>query len=163
MASEGMNKLARVLETRAKEHGDKPPVLDFGTIQSDMSLLTNFFPLPIPQSDYVVCRSVQWGAAGDIFYRTQDSGKINSGEHGHEGGGHSHPLAGFETHIHVAEAEGERHVHDTIVGPKFRWLMPGDRVLVAWVGARDADSEAVVIDIIYPATRIGRDADGHDK
>jgi len=50
--------LARVLDGRAKDLDDKPQILDFGTIQADMSLLTNRFPLPIPQTDYVICRSV---------------------------------------------------------------------------------------------------------
>jgi len=152
------------MEKRTKEHCNKPPVLDFGVIQSDMSLLTNYFPVPIPQRDYTVCRSVQWGKVGDIFFRTQDTGKSNSGEHSHsDGGGHSHPAAGFATHTHEENAEEEHHIHDTLIGPKFRWLMPGDRVLVAWVGVADEDQEAVVIDIIYPASRIGRDADGYNK
>jgi len=54
----GINKLARVLQTRMKEHDSKPPILDYGTIQSDMSLLTNYFPLAIPYADYMICRSV---------------------------------------------------------------------------------------------------------
>ncbi len=58
MANEGMNELARVLDGRAKGLGDKPPVLDFGTIQGDMGLLTNKFPKPIPYDDYAICRSV---------------------------------------------------------------------------------------------------------
>jgi len=56
--SEGINRLARVLDSRIKEHNDVPPVLDFGTIQEDMSLVTNKFPLPIPYTDYTICRSV---------------------------------------------------------------------------------------------------------
>ncbi|MDR2044147.1 MAG: hypothetical protein LBQ15_07230 [Clostridium sp.] len=157
-SNEGINKLAQTLQGRMKSLDDKPPILDFGVIQDDMSLLTNKFPLPIPQKDYMVCRSVQWGAVGDIFYKTQASGKSNSGEHSHDGGGHTHPDAGYNTHIHTKSAEGEQHVHDTLVGEKFRWLQPGDRVLVAWVG-----DDACVVDLIYPATRIGRDADGYDK
>ena len=55
---EGINRLARVLDNRIKDHNDVPPVLDFGTIQNDMSLVTNKFPLPIPYTDYTICRSV---------------------------------------------------------------------------------------------------------
>ena len=55
---EGANRLARVFENRMKQLNDKPPVLDFGTILDDMSLLTNKFPVPIPYTDYVICRSV---------------------------------------------------------------------------------------------------------
>ena len=58
MGKEGINRLARILDGRTKDHGDKPPILDFGTIQEDMSLLTNYFPRPIPYNDYVICRSV---------------------------------------------------------------------------------------------------------
>ena len=138
---------------------EKPPLLDFGEILDDMSLLTNKFPLPVPQSDYMVCRSVQWGPVDSIFYKTQAPGRVNSGEHTHaSGGGHSHPDAGFCVHTHGTNAESEHHVHDYLIGPKNRWLVPGDRVLVAWVG-----DDACVIDIIYPASRIGRDADGYDK
>jgi len=36
-----------------KLHDNKPPLMDFGTIQDDMSLLTNNFPLPIPSGDYL--------------------------------------------------------------------------------------------------------------
>ena len=97
MASEGCNRLARILEDRIKDYDDKPPILDFGEIQGDLSLVTNYFPVPIPQSDYIVCRSVLWGG----------------------------------------------------------WLQAGSSVLVAWVGVKDEDHEAVVIDVIYPASRGG--------
>jgi methyl coenzyme M reductase alpha subunit len=55
MANEGVNKLGRVLDGRMKEHDDKPPVLDFGEIQTDRSLITNNFPQAIPFGDYVSC------------------------------------------------------------------------------------------------------------
>jgi hypothetical protein len=130
----------------------KPPVLDFGAIQGDMSLLTNKFPLPIPQKDYMVCRSVQWGEIDDIFYKTQYPGLDNSGEHFHGSNGeHTHPdvpLSG--EHTHPVDAWEMQHVHDVLIGEKYRWLHPGDRVLVAWVG-----DDAVVIDLIFPATVIG--------
>lgn len=160
-SNEGINKLARVIQKRTKEVTATPPVLDFGVIQPDMSLLTNKFPIPIPQTDYMVCRSVQLGATDDILYKTQYSGKDNSGEHSHDdGGGHTHsnPDAGYNTHTHAKNAEGEQHVHDTLIGEKMRWLTAGDRVLVAWVG-----DDPVVIDLIFPATRIGRGANGYDK
>ena len=56
MGNEGINRLARALDGRSKEHGDKPALLDFGEIRKDRSLVTNEFPCPIPQSDYMVCR-----------------------------------------------------------------------------------------------------------
>ena len=58
LIGEGVNRLARVLDGRMKSHNDVPPVLDFGTILDDMSLITNKFPRPIPYTDYVICRSV---------------------------------------------------------------------------------------------------------
>ena len=59
MANGGINMLARLLDSRMKAHGEKPPVADFGSILGDMGLLLNCFPVPIPASDYVVCDSVR--------------------------------------------------------------------------------------------------------
>jgi hypothetical protein len=133
-----------------------------------MSLLTNYFPRPIPQTDYMVCRSVTWGAIDAIFYKTQYTGKANSGSHKHgEHGQHPHGTSGQHgghlsgdgshghpdsegAHTHPADDGEMQHVHDVLVGPKYRWLQPGDRVLVAWVG-----DDACVIDIVLPATVIG--------
>jgi len=47
--------------------GDSPPLLDFGTIQPDMSLVTNMFPVSIPQRDYMVCRSATWDEIDDAL------------------------------------------------------------------------------------------------
>lgn len=63
---QGINQLAGVLQGRSKAVSEKAPVIDVGEIQGDMSLLTNKFPLPVPQSDYMVCRSVTWGKVGDM-------------------------------------------------------------------------------------------------
>lgn len=82
MGNEGINKLAGVLQGRMSQIGDKPQVLDFGEIQSDMSLLTNKFPKPIPQSDYVVCRQLTLGPAGDTYCDTTVDGHH---EHSHRG------------------------------------------------------------------------------
>lgn len=65
MGNEGINKLAGVLQGRMHHVADKPQVLDFGVIQGDMSLLTNKFPQPIPQSDYMVCRQIRSRKPGD--------------------------------------------------------------------------------------------------
>ena len=177
---DGCNRLARIFIRTIKGCTEKPPALDFGVIQGDMGLLTDWFPVPIPQSDYMVTRSVQWGAVDDIFYKTQTPGKDNSGMHPHTADGthphgpsgghsqesgdgvHSHP--GTEgSHAHPTDEREMEHIHDTLVGLKNRWLIPGDRVLVAWVGMDDEGQIPVVIDIVYPATRIGRDANGYDK
>jgi hypothetical protein len=54
----GINKLARVMQQRMQEVNKSPLLLDFGVIQDDYSLLTNTFPIPIPKTDYLVCRDV---------------------------------------------------------------------------------------------------------
>ena len=60
----GVNKLGQVLQERMKACGASPLLLDFGTIQGDMSLITNTFPIPIPKTDYTVCRQLTLGATG---------------------------------------------------------------------------------------------------
>lgn len=64
---EGVNRLAGVLQNRTKLVTEKPSMVDVGEIQSDLSLLTNKFPMSIPKSDYMVCRSVTWGKVGDLL------------------------------------------------------------------------------------------------
>lgn len=115
----GTSKLAGVLSARMKNENQSPLVLDFGGIQHNGSLLTNTFPLPIPKGDYSVCRHLTLGAEGD------ELSSIDNGEHG----GHD---SGDGSHTHMVK-----------VPEKMRSLLPGDRVLVAWV-----QNEAVVIDII---------------
>jgi len=116
-----------------------------------MDLLIDFFPVPIPQSGYMVARCVQWGAVDDVFYKTDHSG---THPHGPSGGNHGSHEVGDGNHNHPG-SEGA-HEHATLVGPLFRWLMPGDRVLVGWVGVDEDSQTPVVLDIVYPATRVGR-------
>ncbi len=117
--SSGMNKLAGVLSTRMRIENEQPLVLDFGGIQPNGSLLTNTYPQPIPKGAYSVCRHLTLGAEGD---------ELSSAEGG-EHGGHD---SGDGSHTHMVK-----------VPEKMRSLLPGDRVLVAWV-----ENDAVVIDII---------------
>lgn len=140
----GVNKLAAVLQQRMTETSAAGIILDFGEIQSDYSLLTNTFPIPIPQKDYLVCRDVTHNPSARLTVTASGQGTHPhglSGEHsGHASGNgeHSHP-----------EIEGV-HVHDVVLPSSMRWLQPGDRVLVAWV-----QNDAVVIDVVLPATTIG--------
>ena len=53
---------------------DTPPILDYGTIRGNFSLVTDKFPEPIPQRDYMVCRSLTWGAVGSAFTGTSVAG-----------------------------------------------------------------------------------------
>lgn len=54
--NEGINMLARVMQERMRKVSHTPDPVDFGEIQGDYSILANQFPVPIPQSDYFVCR-----------------------------------------------------------------------------------------------------------
>jgi hypothetical protein len=102
----------------------------------------------------MVCRSVTWGAVDSIFYRTQAVGKANSGEHTHgENGEHDGHTTGDGAHTHPDDDNEMQHVHDVLVGDKYRSIKPGDRVLVIWVGTFP-DSEPCVVDIIYPGTAV---------
>jgi len=154
--SEGINKLTEVLQGRMHMMSEKPQVLDFGVIQGDMSLLTNKFPRPIPQSDYMVCRQVTLGPANNILAKTQDMGMPHSGSHIHKVGAIAGEPTGpapdppipSERSAGGDSSDGE-HQHHVLIPEKMRHLEPGDRVLVAWVG-----DDACVIDLILPATEI---------
>lgn len=135
MGNEGINKLAGVMQVRMKNMADKPSVLDIGQIGSDMSLTTNQFPKPIPQTDYLVCRQLTLGATGEKLTTTLTDKAGN-------------PLDGDHNN-HTAGENYGKHKHTVIIPEKMRSIKPGDRVLVAWVG-----DDAVVVDIILPATSV---------
>lgn len=126
MGNEGINKLAGVLQSRMHAMMNRTQVLDFGEIQGDMSLLTNRFPCPIPQADYMVCRQLALGRDGDTLTETPISGE------------HPNHTAG----------DG-KHRHNIPIPEKMRSVQPGDRVLVAWAG-----DDPCVIDIILPGTAV---------
>lgn len=125
-SNQGLNKLAQVMQQRMtrNQEANGALVLDFGTIQGDMSLKTNTFSIPIPRADYHVCRQLTLGPTGSLLTMTKTQGQHG----GHVGGDGSHD-------------------HEIKVPEKMRSIKPGDRVLVAWV-----QSEAVVIDIILRGT-----------
>ena len=58
MLASGMSKLAQVLSERIGEQTKRPDALELGTIQGNMSLLIDRFPIPIPWGEYLVCRSL---------------------------------------------------------------------------------------------------------
>lgn len=156
MGSEGVNKLTEVLQNRMRGMSEQPQVLDFGVIQPDMSLLTNKFPVPIPQSDYMVCRQLTLGPTNDIFAKTQDMGLPHSGSHLHKVNGPVGEATGPapDPPIPSVKSAGEDssdglHQHHVLIPEKMRHIEPGDRVLVAWVG-----DDACVIDLILPATEV---------
>lgn len=59
----GASKLAKAIQRQIarNQNASAELILDFGEIQIDDSLLTNTFPKPIPNTDYLVCRSVRPG------------------------------------------------------------------------------------------------------
>lgn len=159
MADEGMNHLARVLHGRmgAEREANSSLVLDFGVIQSDGSLLCNTYPIPIPKTDYLVLRQLTLGATGAALTSTTENGDhqhTGTGEHSHDGGSHGGHDSGNGTHTHSGGSHGHgsagTHGHTVLIPEKMRSVAPGDRVLVAWV-----QHDAVVLDIIQPATAIG--------
>lgn len=58
MLASGVGKLAQVLSERIGQQTQRPDVLELGVIKSDMSLLLDRFPIPIPWGEYLVCRSL---------------------------------------------------------------------------------------------------------
>jgi hypothetical protein len=103
--SPGLSKLASVIKGIAKGEQDTTPVLDFGEIREDYSLLCNMYSIPIPKSDYQICRYLTYGDS-----ETKTTSSVSVGDHG----GHSHTVS--------------------IVRGKDKKVSAGDRVLVAWVG-----------------------------
>ena len=167
----GLNKLAQVMQARMDRNQDANNgalILDFGTIQPDMSLKTNTFAIPIPQTDYHVCRQLTLGPTHNILAKTQDIGMPHSGSHIHN----THSLTCSSHGGSVTGTTGEatsaapdppipsertaggdshdgEHQHHVLIPEKMRQIKPGDRVLVAWV-----QSEAVIVDIVLPGTAV---------
>lgn len=56
MTSRGMERLAQTIRGAIARQTAAPPVLELGTIQADLSLRVDRFPIPIPAGDYLVSR-----------------------------------------------------------------------------------------------------------
>lgn len=78
----GASKLGKVLSERMSKQSESPLVLDFGSIQSNYSLLTNTFPKPIPKSDYTVCRHIS-GITLSTSGGTHGGHESGNGSHSH--------------------------------------------------------------------------------
>ena len=168
-ANLGLNKLAQVMQERMNRNQDANNgalILDFGTIQPDMSLKTNTFAIPIPQSDYHVCRQLTLGPTHNILAKTQDIGKPHSGSRRVRGVRTGMPAVRATSFTGEAtgaapdppipsqrtaggDSSDGMHQHHVLIPEKMRQIKPGDRVLVAWV-----QSEAVIIDIVLPGTAV---------
>ncbi len=107
----GVSKLGQVMSKRIAKQNESPLVLDYGSIEADYSLKTNTFPVPIPKSDYTVCRHV-----GGLVLGTE------GGTHsGHESGTGKHkhsipvPVIKPGDRVLVAWIQNEVTVIDVIV------------------------------------------------
>lgn len=143
--SPGMSKFAGVIRNMARQEADGSPIFDFGTIQSDGSLLTNRFPIAIPKSDYLVLRCA--GLPNSEVVKTK---------------GHSHGLKNASVSVSVGSGGSPSHSHGAggslggstdsntdevnIARSSQAHIKAGDRVLVAWV-----ENDAVVLDIVLSA------------
>lgn len=124
----GSTKLANTIKHMIKSTGAPPVVLDFGILNSDLSLSTNLFPNPIPREEYSVCRSLLYSP--DVYLTvTEVDG----------------------AHDHYGSVPTETHYHNVILPKKLWWVRPGQKVLVGWVQGH----EAVIIDIIFSGSWLG--------
>ncbi len=165
--NDGINSLGIVIKNEIVKGNEKPLVLDFGLIEDDYSLRTNTFPVSIPISDYSICRSISynpkkpltmtwWEGEAPYVEGWQDEDWSDEGWQGGKIDLHN-PPAEPVPHKHGPKGESEvdcgKHYHDVYLPEKMRWIKPGDRVLVAWIGV-----DAVVIDIIMNAEEALRNA-----
>lgn len=56
MSNRGVDRLAQTIRGAIARQTAVPPVMELGTIQPDLSLRLDRFPIPIPVGDYLVCR-----------------------------------------------------------------------------------------------------------
>lgn len=158
--SPGLSRLASAF--RGLTNGKDEMILDFGVINSNGSLTTNNFPVPIPKEQYHVCRGVALPNS-EIINSQETTATDKAHSHGYteqttvtgrtgtsDGHSHSYNISLAPVRTSTATAQQNPHLHQVdIARPSQRMLAPGDRVLVAWVGG-----DAVVIDIIVKASRI---------
>lgn len=64
-SNQGINKLARVLSNRMKAYTESPYIIDFGSILTNGSLVTNTFPKEIPRGEYSVLEHTKYLEPGD--------------------------------------------------------------------------------------------------
>ncbi|MBQ3451974.1 MAG: hypothetical protein IJL12_08770 [Selenomonadaceae bacterium] len=127
----GANALTNTLTGMMKKIADKPPVLDFGIINTDLSLTINSFPRPVPLSDYSICRQLLYDPNIPLTETYVD-------------GSHDHPEA----------SPPGTHSHKVKLPKKMRRLKAGDKVLVAII-----QNEFVVVDIVYNAEHLNSEPD----
>ena len=96
-----------------------PVVIEFGTINGNLSLSVDSLSKPIPKGSYMV----------NLMLASSSSYRTSTETHTHSGGGHSgHLLTEDGSHTH----SGGSHSH--AMPSSFRPLKKGDRVVVIWNG-----------------------------
>ncbi len=135
MLASGVGKLAQVLSERIGQQTQRPDALELGVIKSNMSLLLDRFPIPIPRGDYLVCRTL---TIPNPMCTTSTGGAHPHGP----SGGHEQETG---TGIHSHPASEGTHKHSIPRPSQLASLKPGDRVLVAWV---NDGTDPVVIDVV---------------
>lgn len=70
-----MSQLAKVLDNRIREWSAPVPVIDYGTIQPDGSLLCDQFGIPIPKDEYQICRTLSI-KEGDINMKIKKGDRV---------------------------------------------------------------------------------------
>ena len=94
---ESDDSLASVLQGQINRNKRSELLIDFGSIQDDMSLRTNTFPDPIPQGDYSVCRQLTLGETNTPLTVTACDGMHMHGPSGPHGHGHANPSGMWST------------------------------------------------------------------
>ncbi len=123
MANSGASKLAQVIAERIASQTARPDALELGTIQADMSLKLDRFAVPIPKGDYLVA---EWLVKVSLPAFSLLGTEISpvDGQGVPQPGATTTPLTKYE----FRESKVDK------VKVEFKPdLMPGDRVLVAWV------------------------------
>ena len=130
--SSNMQRLGNTLASRMKTTSAAaiPTTIELGVIDSNLSLITDSLPVPIPKGDYMINLML----AGDSYSTSSETHSHEGGSHSHSGTDHTHD-GGSHTH------DGGDHSHE--LPSAFRSLEEGDRVLVAWCG-----NEPVVIAVV---------------
>ncbi len=103
-------------------------VLELGSINDDLSLAIDGLKDRIPKGEYLVSLHIK-GLSGDQLHSLDIA-------HTHSGGRHSQ-YTGDGVHSH---SDG---THHHVLPETLRGIIPGDRVLVAWVGG-----QPIVLDIL---------------
>ncbi len=76
----GAAKLAAILDNRMSESTEGQLTFDFGQISSGYSLVTNTFPVPIPKSEYSVCRHISGISTGTASKHSHSLPKLAVGD-----------------------------------------------------------------------------------